>query len=91
MEAATLPAGKPAGLPGAHRPSVPSDGLHASVSPPQSAPRLAHRPSVYMHFAPSESAQVSSPGSARALSSPLWRCGLIGLLGIICRWYPKQL
>jgi hypothetical protein len=72
--------GRPAGQPGAHWPSVSCDGLHASVSPPTSVPRLAHRQSVYIHCAPSESAQVSIPGGARALSSPLWNCDLIALL-----------
>jgi hypothetical protein len=46
---------------------------------------------VHMDYAPSESAQVSSPGDARALSSRLWRGGLIGLLGLIYREYPKPL
>ena len=86
-----LPRGGPRG--GQERPGRPSPvtaGTPVSV-PPTSVPRLAHKPSVHIHSAPNGSAQVSTPGGARALSSPLWHGDLIGLLGPVCRECPKLL
>ena len=83
----------------ARRPRVPRssksrDGLHVSVSSPHVSSPSGSRAvteSVHIHCAPNGSTQVSTPGEARALSSPLWRCDLIGLLGPVCLECPKLL
>jgi hypothetical protein len=58
-----------------------------------SVPRLAHRPSVHMHYAPSESAQGQYPRllprGSQALSTPCQRCLLPVLLGLPCSGRPS--
>jgi hypothetical protein len=85
------PPGKPAGRTIAPRPSVPSDGLHATVSSPPSVPRLAHKPSVHMLYAPSESAQVSSPRWRTGPQLPRMTRWSDRPPGPIYREYPKPL